>query len=101
MDKKKQSRLYRILFLRTLLVGIFGGLFWGLFFLVMHAFKMTEVDPKALLETVFTGKWISKWYANLIFLFLTSLVSIIIAFIYYYLFKQRKSWMMGVIYGII
>lgn len=101
MDKQSESMLHRMLVIRTIIIGIFGGLFWALFYLIMYAFKMTEVDPKILLEIVFQdGKWITRWYGNIIFILLSSLVSTIIAFIYFFLFKKQTNWAVGAIYGI-
>ncbi len=99
--EKQSAKLNRLLLLRTLLIGLFGGLFSGLFLLFLHYFNMTEVRPKILLRVLFqNGNWIEKWYANIALLVLISILSIVIALIYYVLLRQRKSWITGALFGV-
>ena len=96
------AKVNRKLFYRTIINGIFGGLFSGILFFFMHYFHMTEVRPKTILTFFFSdAKWIEKWYAYLILLLIFSLVSTVIALIYYFLLRQRKSWVVGALYGVI
>lgn len=102
MDKQNSlAHLNRMLFLRTIIIGIFGGVFWGIFFLIMYGLKIMEIAPTMLLKIVFQDeKWIEKWYAYLIFILMISILSIFIALIYFFVFKQWKSWIVGAFYGI-
>lgn len=99
---KQSSKLNQLLVLRTLLIGIFGGFFGGLFLLLLHYFKITEVRPKILLHVLFQDEnWLEKWYAYVVLLLLLSIISTIIALIYYILLRQRKSWITGAVFGIV
>lgn len=102
MEKQQApSKFNMVMFLRTMIIGIFGGLFAGIFLLIQHYFNMTEVNPKTILYWIFQdGKWMEKWYAYIIVLLLFSLLSAIIAHIYYFLFKKQESWVVGALYGI-
>ncbi|MEI3611738.1 YqhR family membrane protein [Pseudogracilibacillus sp. SO30301A] len=98
---KQSAKLNRLLLLRTILTGFFGGLFSGLFLLFLHYFNMTEVRPKILLRILFQNEnWIEKWYANVVLIVLISIFSIVIALIYYVLLRHRKSWITGALFGV-
>ncbi|MEI3606791.1 YqhR family membrane protein [Pseudogracilibacillus sp. SE30717A] len=99
-NSKEMSKVKHKLLKKTVLNGIFGGVFIGVFFFVMHYFNMTEVKPKLFLNLIFSdSKWIERWYAYLILLVIFSIMSTILALVYYYLLRQRKSWVVGAVYG--
>src|SRR5690625_3800991 len=103
MKKHHTKKLFQLtIFLRTILIDLFGELFWNLLFFVMYYFNMIELELIKLLK-IFpqTGTWSLKWYAYFILIIVTSILSMIIAFIYLFLFKQRKSWIMGAVYGVL
>lgn len=98
----KQENLHRLVFVKAIIIGFFGGMIWSTLFLLMHMFKMTEVDPLFLFKQIVgESEWLSKWYAYLLLIISYGLLSIFVAVIYYFLFRQRQSWIVGGIYGVI
>lgn len=96
MDKKIQQ----IVLQRTLVTGFFGGIIWGILYLIMFLFNMVEIDHLSILNKWLKADWIDKWYSHLLFLFILSILSMIIALVYFYTLKNRKSWVVGAIFGL-
>lgn len=101
-NKQLQTDAQRTNFLKALNIGFFGGMIWSSLFIFMHLFKMTEVDPFFIFKFTFgDSPWIHKWYTYITLIITYGLISIPIAIIYYYLLRRKRSWIYGVIYGVL
>lgn len=101
IDQNKQEESMSILS-RSLLTGFIGGLLWGSIGSLAYYFSFTEVSPKMyVLRSWITAGWTDTWLGNIIAILLLGFLSILIALLYYGLFKKIKSMWMGVIFGIL
>ena len=98
----KRMKIARFLiFCRTLLTGFIGGLIWSTIAVMMYYFNFAEVDPKKFILRPWKNvDWTDGWLGDLVSILVLSTLSIIVALIYYYLFKKIYSIWMGVFYGI-
>lgn len=88
------------LIVRTFLIGLFGGLFIMLFFVVLHYFNMLEFNIYTPWRKLFLIGDKMKWYHYFISTIMYSFLSIILAFIYYIIGKKRNHWDIGALFGI-
>lgn len=95
-----EKKLHKIVLLRALLIGFWGGIIWGIFYLIMFLFNMIEIDHLALLKNWISAEWVNKWYGHIIFLFILSILSIVVAIVYYFTLKKTKSWVVGGVFGL-
>src|SRR5690625_1265525 len=101
-NKELNSDNNRTILFKTLTVGFWGGIIWSLFFLFLHTFKMTEVDPFIFWKMIIGEKsWLLKWYAYFILIISYGIISIFVALLYFLLLKKRKHWVFGALFGII
>lgn len=56
-----EKKLHKIVLLRALLIGFWGGIIWGIFYLIMFLFNMIEIDHLALLKNWISAEWVNKW----------------------------------------
>lgn len=94
------NKIQKIVLLRSLVIGFFGGIIWGILYLIMYLFNMVEIDHISILNKWWDAEWLNKWYSHLIFLMLLSIFSIIIALIYFFTLKKSKSWVVGGVFGL-
>lgn len=100
-QNNKHEKLHRLVFLKAITIGFFGGIIWSTLFLFMHMFKMTEVEPLFLFQFVAGERaWFSTWYAYLLLIISYGILSVFVAIIYYFLFRRRQSWVGGGIFGL-
>ncbi|HLR73373.1 MAG TPA: YqhR family membrane protein [Pseudogracilibacillus sp.] len=103
MEKGSQlTRRDRLdLYVNTCLIGLFGGLFTILFLFIIHYFNMIEFNLFTPWKKLMLKGSTMKWYDYFFSVFSYSVVSIIIAFIYYGFGKRRMHWDIGALYGIL
>jgi|SRR5699024_3444494 len=100
MKMSNQSR-YLLVFMRTLLTGFIGGLFWSALSVGLYYFNFIEVAPKTYFLRSWTkAAWTSGWQGDVVSIILASLLSIIVALIYFVILKKVPSIWMGATYGI-
>jgi len=101
VNKQNQETSVQVL-KRSLLTGFAGGIFWSLIGSVLAYFKFMEFTPKALLvRSWLRTSWSGKWPGDLLALILAGLLSILVAVIYFVLFRKLASMWIGAVYGII
>lgn len=87
---------------RSLFTGFFGGALWSLFGVIMYYFNFAEVSPKTfLLRSWLKTGWTDRWLGDIISILLAGLLSIVVAWTYYAIFKKIYSMWLGIIYGIV
>src|SRR5699024_10372929 len=98
--KKEKGFIFLTIKTRACLTGFLGGIMISLLWLFLYYFNFTELTFKSLvLRSWLTYPWTSGWIGDLLSLFLLSLISIIVAFVYYLFFKKVNSIWMGISYG--
>jgi len=86
---------------RMLITGLVGGIFWGIIWLLLYYFNLTELAPEHFLLNPFTqAEWVDVWVGDFISIILTALISIGASIVYYILFRRINSMWMGVFYGL-
>jgi len=89
-------------FIRALLTGFIGGFIWSTFAIFMHYFNFAEVDPKKFILRLWKNiEWTNGWLGDLVTILILAILSIVVALVYYLLFKKVYSIWMGAIYGIV
>lgn len=91
-----------LLIARSIIIALVGGTIWSAFFVFLYYFSFTEVAPKTfLLRPWLQTEWTDHWQGHLLSIFLSGMISIIPAMLYYILLKKIHSMWMGAGYGII
>lgn len=87
---------------RSLLTGFIGGILWGGLAAIAYYFNFVEVSPKSYVLRSWTqAGWTDTWLGNVIALLFVGVLSILIALLYYGIFKKIESMWMGVVFGIV
>src|SRR5690625_321777 len=96
-----QNKQRKVL-IRTLITGLIGGWLWSLFASVLYYFNFIEVNLKSyLLRSWTVAGWTSTWKGTLVVIIILSFLSILIGFIYYFIFRKINSMWMGLMYGVV
>ncbi|XZF74692.1 YqhR family membrane protein [Bacillus sp. AL-1R] len=82
-------------------IGFFGGIFWSTVFLVLSYFDFTQIGPNFVLERINLGKWANGNVENLISIVAIGIISIIIAFIFYFIGRKFRGVLPGIFFGLL
>lgn len=82
-------------------IGFFGGIFWSFIALVLSFFDFTQLGPTVLIERIPLGKWADGYLGVLFSIFIFGIISIIIAFIYFFIGRKFTGVLPGVFYGLL
>ncbi|MBB5325246.1 hypothetical protein HNQ34_002346 [Anoxybacillus tepidamans] len=88
------------LWMKAIITGFFGGVFWSLVGYLAHFFHFTELSPNMILFPWNIGDWKYGKAGNYLAIFLIGLLSIIVALLYYVLFRKMQSMWIGIVYGV-
>ncbi|ENH97446.1 hypothetical protein J416_05518 [Gracilibacillus halophilus YIM-C55.5] len=96
-EEEKQPPIYP----RVISVGFFGGFIWSVIAAIAGYFQFTEVTPKTIilrswLQTSWSDQWLGQWIS----IFVISMLSIGIAFVFYLLFRKIKGIWIGIVFGL-
>ncbi|ASK63221.1 hypothetical protein CFK37_14220 [Virgibacillus phasianinus] len=92
----------RSLLARSLLTGFIGGLIASILGLIMYYFNFSKVGPTSyILRSWLEAKWTHEWLGDVISIVLTGVISIVVALIYYGIFKKMHSMWVGAVFGIV
>ncbi|SEO30699.1 Conserved membrane protein YqhR [Amphibacillus marinus] len=98
-EKKKES--IQSLRWRVAEAGFFGGLLWSSVGVFASYFNFTKVSPSSLtLQLFFRANWIMHWQGELLAILILSIISIVLAYLYYFFLKNLTGMMPGLLYGI-
>ena len=101
LEQNKQKKPIG-LFGKMIIIGLAGGIIWSALAVVLHYFNFAEVAPKTfLLRPWLQTEWTDNWEGHLLSIFLSGIISLIPAIIYYSLLKKINSMWVGVGYGIV
>lgn len=102
LTSKQLSSVKKLILFKSLIIGLWGGIIWGTLFVLLHLFKMIEVNPMILFRSIFGDKlWLTKWYSYVLLIMVIGIVSMLVAVLYCFTLKQLKSWLVGGGYGIV
>lgn len=82
-------------------IGFFGGIFWSTVSLVLSFFDFTQIGPKFVLERVPLGKWANNYIEVLLSILSIGIVSIVVAFVFYFIGRKFTGVLPGVFYGLL
>ncbi|PGZ91969.1 MULTISPECIES: YqhR family membrane protein [Bacillaceae] len=82
-------------------IGFFGGIFWSSVLLVLSYFDFTQIGPNFVLERIKLGKWANGYVENLISIVGIGIISIIIAFVFYFIGRKFNGVLPGIFFGLL
>ncbi|PGS48504.1 YqhR family membrane protein [Bacillus sp. AFS041924] len=82
-------------------IGFFGGVFWSTVLLVLSYFDFTQIGPNFVLERIKLGKWANGNIENLISIFGLGIISIFVAFIFYFIGRRTRGVLPGIFFGML
>ncbi|SET61578.1 Conserved membrane protein YqhR [Salinibacillus kushneri] len=86
---------------KALLTGFIGGIFWGLLGSLAYYFHFSEISHATFtLRSFWQANWTAGLTGEMVSVLLIGVFSILIAYIYYLLFKKREGMIPGILYGI-
>lgn len=101
-NKLTEQTILHAVLRKSIITGLCGGIIWSVVWMILFGFNMVRISPVLFWDKMMLEKFsFDKWYMYLIAIILYSVLSILIALIYYALFKKIKHWLMGAVYGII
>jgi len=83
------------------IIGLVGGMLASFLGIVSHYFHFMEFSPNFILTSWSNRDWVKAWQGSLVTILLFGIISIIIAFIYYALFKKMKNMIAYILFGIL
>lgn len=87
---------------KAMSTGFIGGVVFSLLASLLYFFNFLEVSPKSYLLTSWVSAgWTGTWLGILFTTILAGIVSLLIACLYYLVFKKIKYMWMGISYGLI
>ncbi|MCP8967066.1 YqhR family membrane protein [Ectobacillus ponti] len=100
MEKQKRQRPNS--FMKNVVkIGLFGGIFWGLVWYLLHIFSFTEVGPNYLLMPLALGSWKEGMWGQLGGVAVMGLFSIGTAILYGLFLKKFQGVVPGIPYGLV
>ena len=82
-------------------IGFFGGIFWSTVLLVLSYFDFTQIGPNFVLERIKLGKWANGYIENIISIVGLGIISIFIAFIFYFIGRKTRGVLPGIFFGML
>ncbi|GAB4073481.1 YqhR family membrane protein [Barrientosiimonas marina] len=87
---------------RSLQTGFAGGLIGGVMWVILYYFNFSEIAPKHYLLSSWTAAgWVDSWLGTVISILMISIISILVALIYFGTFKTINSVWIGVFCGVV
>ncbi|WP_071461251.1 YqhR family membrane protein [Bacillus massilinigeriensis] len=81
--------------------GLFGGLLWSSLAQFAHYLNFTDVRVNVLLEPWAFGAWKKGWIGTVFSIIALGIISIGVAFVYYWTMRKVKSMWGGAIFGLL
>ncbi|WP_080876304.1 YqhR family membrane protein [Oceanobacillus timonensis] len=103
MSKKQQiNDNEESVLVKAMYTGFIGGVTFSLLASAMYYFNFLEVQPKNYLLTSWVSDaWTDTWLGIFFTTVLAGVVSLLIAFLYYLVFRKIKHMWAGILYGLI
>ena len=101
--KKKENRYHSksTLISNILTIGFVGGVLASFFGMTAHYLNFMDFSPKFILTSWSNQSWIKAWQGFLITMILFGILSIVVAFLYYWLLKKINSMVAYMLFGVV
>ncbi len=101
--KKKENRYHSksTLINNILTIGFVGGVLASFFGMTAHYLNFMDFSPKFILTSWSNQSWIKAWQGFLITMILFGILSIVVAFLYYWLLKKINSMVAYMLFGVV
>lgn len=106
MSENKESTIagndLRSILKRAIVTGFVGGILAGLMAIFMYYFNFAEVHPKHyLLTSWIDDTWAQRWIGDVVSVILIGFLSIIVALIYFLIFKKIYAMWVAGLFGLV
>ncbi|MCK1991470.1 YqhR family membrane protein [Peribacillus muralis] len=98
---QNQQENQSVLIYNALIIGFVGGAAASLAGMIAHYVNFMDFSPRFILTSWSNMKWIDHWLGVLMTVILFGILSVVIALLYYALFKRVKSMFSGIIFGVV
>lgn len=89
-------------FIRAILTGLIGGLFWSMIGMISFYFNFVEIPIRAYVLNPWTrADWTTGWIGHIVSILLVAILSMGVAIIYYGILRKRNTMWVGVWFGIV
>ncbi|MCT2537532.1 YqhR family membrane protein [Aquibacillus koreensis] len=100
LEQNKQEKPVSLL-TKALLTGFVGGVLWSMLGALAAYFNFTSVSPASfILRSWLQTGWSDSWLGQLISIFVIGVISVLLAIVYYGLFRKMKSIWPSAIFGV-
>ena len=101
--EQKKSEYPQPMYIKAVVfwTGLIGGLFWGIMGFLASYFSFTEIRPNVILEPWALGYWKNQWQGTIVSIILYGILSIGVAFVYYFLLRKFSGFWVGLGYGLV
>ncbi|MFC4404236.1 YqhR family membrane protein [Gracilibacillus xinjiangensis] len=100
--KKNKEPIGQVMIPKVISIGFFGGFIWSLIASITAFFNFTSVSPKTfILRSWLQTEWTDHWLGQLISIIILSLLSILLALLYYVTFKKIQGIWAGIMIGFV
>lgn len=88
---------------RAVFTGFIGGVLWSTVGVISSLLNLIDISPRAFVVRPWLHSlaWTDHWQGDLLAILIIGLVSIIVAFLYWLMFRKISSMWVGVIYGVV
>ncbi|MFB1050389.1 YqhR family membrane protein [Paraliobacillus sp. JSM ZJ581] len=87
---------------RTLTTGFFGGLFWSFIAWMASYFHFTTVSPATfVIRAWLDADWTNTWLADVLSILTISVISILVALVYYILLRKTRGLLPSILFGLL
>ena len=102
-NKKEDNRYYNksTLISNIVMIGFVGGIIGSFLGMVAYYFNFMDFTPKFILTSWSNHGWVKAWQGFLLTMILFGILSIVIAFLYYFLLKKVKSMVAYMLFGVV
>lgn len=100
---KKENRYHSksTLINNILTIGFVGGVLASFFGMTAHYLNFIDFSPKFILTSWSNQSWIKAWQGFLITMILFGILSIVVAFLYYWLLKKINNMVAYMLFGVV
>ncbi len=96
------KKVNQSIFRRTLFIGWIGGIVFGILYYFLSYFKLIDKYMVASLKLKYGFfSLVTHWYGKVFLLLIISVLSILIAIVYYVIAKKISKWYVGAIFGVV
>ncbi|WP_285768883.1 YqhR family membrane protein [Peribacillus sp. SI8-4] len=96
---QNQQENQSMLLYNALIIGFVGGAAASAAGMIVHYVNFMDFSPRFILTSWSNMGWIDHWLGAVMTIIIFGIISVVLALIYYGLFKRVKSFFSGIIFG--